>query len=162
MKMIYALFSLLCISQMLFASTIDAATVAYHPPELSISASNEPLISVLQTIAREMNISISYAALTNKNVTCQITKLPVQRAFKNLLGNSNFALEWKNKRVTGLTILPEGHASSSMQIISADNGAQGSVSSSELDRDIAAEEARIEQEAAAEAARIEHEMKNSE
>jgi len=138
--------------------TIYAATVDYQPPKLSISANNEPLISVLRAIAKEMNISISYSSNIDKTVTCQIEKLPVQRAFKNLLDNSNFVLQWENKRVVGLAILPKGKAQSQTNIIPAGHENMDTSDSSEIDREIADEMARIEKEAAAEEARIEQEV----
>lgn len=138
--------------------TAYAATVDYQPPDLSISASSESLLSVLRTVAKEMHISISYASDIDKNVSCHIEKMSVQRAFKNLLGNSNFALQWEHKRVVGLAILPKGKAQTRTNIIPAGHENMDTSDSSEMDREIANETARIEKEAAAEEARIEQEM----
>jgi len=142
--------------------TIYAATVNYQPPNLTISANDEPLISVLRAIAKEMNISISYASNIDKAVTCRIEKLPVQRAFKNLLDNSNFALQWEDKRVVGLAILPQGKAQTRTNIIPAGHENMDTSDSSEMDREIANETARIENEVAAEESRIEQEMMKGE
>ncbi|MDQ6982810.1 MAG: hypothetical protein Q9M08_07410 [Mariprofundus sp.] len=110
-----------------------------------------------------MDISISYTANLDKAVTCRIEKLPVQRAFKNLLGNNNFALQWEDKRVVGLTILQQGRASSAQAvIIPAGNENFDSTEDSQLAPEIADEIARIDQEAAAEEARVGQEMMKAE
>jgi len=146
------------ICSFLSTGVTQAATVDYQPPKLSISASNEPLISVLRAIAREMDISISYASNIDKTVTCRIAKLPVQRAFKNLLGNSNFALQWEDKRVVGLTILQKGAASSPTTTISAENEYSDNPEDPQLEREIANEIARTEKETEAEIVRMDQEM----
>jgi len=163
MKSIRYLLAALFICAFSGTGTAQAASVDYQPPMLSISASNEPLLSVLRTIAGTMHISISYTANLDKAVTCRIEKLPVQRAFKNLLGDHNFALQWEGKRVVGLSILEQGRASSARAvIIPAGNEHFDSTEDSQLDREMAAEIARINQEAAAEEARAEQEMMKSE
>jgi len=139
-------------------NTIYAATVHYQPPVLTISANDEPLISVLRAIAKEMHIAISYASEIDRNVSCQIDRLPVQRAFKNLLDDSNFALQWEGERVVGLAILSKGKAQTRTNIIPAGHENMDTSDSSEMDREIADETARIEKEVAAEETRIEQEM----
>jgi len=90
-----------------------AAEVDYQPSELSIIAEHEPLDSVLRSVSRAMHITLVAPSGLNDPISCYIRNMPVQRAFRNLLGGMNYALEWEDggKRLSGLIIIVEGKPS---------------------------------------------------
>ncbi len=99
---------------MLFASTIStAATVEYLHPDLTIVAKEEPLDTVLKSLGKEMRIYITVPTGLNPVVSCNIQQQPVKQAFKTLLGDMSYSLEWEEKtgKLVGLTILAGGDGS---------------------------------------------------
>lgn len=104
MRVILALHiaTLLCVS-----TTSLAATVEYQHPDLTIVARQEPLASVLKSLGREMRIYITIPTGLNPVVNCDIQQQPVKQAFKSLLGDVSYSLEWEEggERLVGVTIL---------------------------------------------------------
>jgi hypothetical protein len=96
---------------MLFASTISlAATVEYQDPNLTIVARQEPLDTVLKSLGKEMRIYITVPTGLNPVVNCDIQQQPITQAFKTLLGDMSYSLEWEEKtgQLVGVTILAGG------------------------------------------------------
>ncbi len=86
------------IASLLFVSTISmAATVDYQHPDLTIVAKEEPLDSVLKSLGKEMRIYITAPTGINTLVSCDIQHRPVKQAFKTLLGDMSYSLEWEEK-----------------------------------------------------------------
>lgn len=103
--------SALSIAALLCLSTASlAATVEYRHPDLTIVARDEPLDAVLKSLGREMRIYITVPAGLNPVVNCDIQQQPVKQAFKNLLGDMSYSLEWDDRtgKLLGLTILAGG------------------------------------------------------
>jgi hypothetical protein len=94
--------ALLCFS---IAST--AAEVEYRHPNLTIVAKDEPLDAVLKSVSKEMRIFVTTPTGLNPLVNCDIQDQPIKLAFKKLLGDMSYSLEWKDNGETlvGLTIL---------------------------------------------------------
>ena len=90
--------------------TSMAATVEYQHPDLTIVAKDEPLDSVLKSLGKEMRIYITVPTGLNPIVSCDIQQQPIKQAFKNLLGDMSYSLEWEEKtgQLAGLTILAGG------------------------------------------------------
>lgn len=84
-----------------------AAEVEYRHPNLTIVAQDEPLDSVLKSISKEMRIFVTTPSALNPMVNCDIQNQPIKRAFKELLGEMSYSLEWKDDReqLVGVTIL---------------------------------------------------------
>ena len=83
-----------------------AATVDYEHPDLTIVAEGEPLDSVLKSLGKEMRIYIVVPAGFNPIVSCDIQQRPIKQAFKTLLGDMSYSLEWEENtgQLAGLTI----------------------------------------------------------
>jgi hypothetical protein len=93
---------------LLFVSATGmAATVTYQHPDLTIVAKEEPLDSVLKSLGKEMRIYVTTPTGLNPVVNCDIQQQPVKQAFKTLLGDASYSLEWDEKtgRLVGVTIL---------------------------------------------------------
>ena len=90
--------------------TSIAATVDYQHPDLTIVAKDEPLDSVLKSLGKEMRIYIKIPTGLNPIVSCDIQQQPIKQAFKTLLGDMSYSLEWEEKtgKLAGLTILAGG------------------------------------------------------
>lgn len=90
--------------------TSIAATVDYEHPNLTIVAEDEPLDSVLKSLGKEMRIYIVVPAGLNPIVSCDIQQRPIKQAFKTLLGDMSYSLEWEENtgQLAGLTILAGG------------------------------------------------------
>ncbi|MBK6736522.1 MAG: hypothetical protein IPG64_00875 [Haliea sp.] len=90
--------------------TSIAATVDYEHPNLTIVAKDEPLDSVLKSLGKEMRIYIVVPAGLNPIVSCDIQQRPIKQAFKTLLGDMSYSLEWEENtgQLAGLTILAGG------------------------------------------------------
>ncbi len=90
--------------------TSIAATVDYEHPNLTIIAEDEPLDSVLKSLGKEMRIYIVVPAGLNPVVSCDIQQRPIKQAFKTLLGDMSYSLEWEENtgQLAGLTILAGG------------------------------------------------------
>jgi len=90
--------------------TSIAATVDYEHPDLTIVAEDEPLDSVLKSLGKEMRIYIVVPAGLNPLVSCDIQQRPIKQAFKTLLGDMSYSLEWEENtgQLAGLTILTGG------------------------------------------------------
>ena len=90
--------------------TSMAATVEYQHPDLTIVAKEEPLDSVLKSLGKEMRIYITVPTGLNPMVSCDIQQQPIKQAFKTLLGDMSYSLEWEEKtgQLAGLTILAGG------------------------------------------------------
>jgi hypothetical protein len=88
----------------------QAADVEYQHPDLTIVAKEEPLQSVLKSVGKEMRIFITTPTGINPLVSCDIQEQPVKQAFKTLLGDMSYSLEWEEKtgKLMGLTILAGG------------------------------------------------------
>lgn len=84
-----------------------AAKVEYQHPDITIVAVEESLESVLTAVGKEMQISFTLPVGLDPVVNCDIHNQPLKRAFKNLLGNLSYALEFQEggERLVGLTIL---------------------------------------------------------
>jgi hypothetical protein len=87
-----------------------AATVQYQHPDLTIAAKDEPLESVLSSIAREMQIRVRTPPGLNPLISADIQSQPITQAFKDLLRGLSYTLEWEEKgqRLARLTILTGG------------------------------------------------------
>ena len=87
-----------------------AATVEYQDPNLTIVAKQEPLDVVLKSLGKEMRIYITVPTGLNPVVSCDIQQQPIKQAFKTLLGDMNYSLEWEKNtgKLVGLTILAGG------------------------------------------------------
>lgn len=87
-----------------------AAEVEYRHPNLTIVARDEPLDSVLRSISKEMRIFVTTPSALNPLVNCDIQDQPLERAFKELLGDMSYSLEWKDdgEQLAGVTILAGG------------------------------------------------------
>ncbi len=99
------------IATLLIVSTTSmAATVEYQHPNLTIVARDEPLDVVLKSLGKEMRIYITVPTGLNPVVNCDIQQQPVKQAFKTLLGDMSYSLEWEEKtgKLVGLTILAGG------------------------------------------------------
>jgi hypothetical protein len=96
----------------------QAAEVTYQHPDLTIVAKNEPLDSVLKSLGRAMRIYITVPTGLNPVVTCDIHNQSVKQAFKTLLGDLNYSLEWEDggERLMGLTILASGSESAATAV----------------------------------------------
>jgi hypothetical protein len=102
---------------LLFASmTGMAATVEYQHPDLTIVAREEPLDVVLKSLGKEMRIYVTVPTGLNPVVNCDIQQQPVKQAFKNLLGDMSYSLEWEEKtgKLVGLTILAGGEGAAAL------------------------------------------------
>ncbi len=84
-----------------------AAEVEYQHPDLTIVAKDEPLDSVLKSVSKEMRIFVTAPTGLNPLVNCDIQSRPLKQAFKTLLGDMSYSLEWKDdgEQLVGLTIL---------------------------------------------------------
>ncbi|MCB1686989.1 MAG: hypothetical protein KDI33_00805 [Halioglobus sp.] len=84
-----------------------SAEVHYQHPDLTIVADDEPLDSVLKSISKEMRIFVTTPTGLNPVINCDIQAQPVKLAFKKLLGDMSYSLQWKDggERLAGLTIL---------------------------------------------------------
>ncbi len=104
----------LSIATLLFVSTTSvAATVEYQDPDLTIVAREETLNTVLKSLGKEMRIYITVPTGLNPVVNCDIQQQPIKQAFKTLLGDMSYSLEWEEKtgQLVGLTILAGGDGS---------------------------------------------------
>jgi hypothetical protein len=104
----------LSITALLSVSTTGmAATVEYQDPNLTIVAKQEPLDAVLKSLGKEMRIYITVPSGLNPVVSCDIRQQPIKQAFKTLLGDMSYSLEWEEKtgQLVGLTILAGGDGS---------------------------------------------------
>jgi hypothetical protein len=92
------------------STTSKAATVEYQHPDLTIVAKEEPLQSVLKSVGKEMRIFVTTPTGINPLVSCDIQNQPIKLAFKKLLGDMSYSLEWEEKtgQLMGLTILAGG------------------------------------------------------
>ncbi len=90
-----------------------ATTVEYQHPNLTIVAKEEPLDAVLKSLGKEMRIYITVPTGLNPMVSCDIQHQPIKQAFKTLLGDMSYSLEWEAKtgQLVGLTILAAGEES---------------------------------------------------
>jgi hypothetical protein len=90
--------------------TSIAATVEYQHPDLTIVAKEEPLDVVLKSLGKAMRIYITVPSGLNPLVNCDIQQQPAKQAFKTLLGDMSYSLEWEEKtgKLVGLTILAGG------------------------------------------------------
>lgn len=95
---------------LLVSTTSMAATVEYQDPNLTIVAKQEPLDAVLKSLGKEMRIYITVPTGLNPVVNCDIQQQPIKQAFKTLLGDMSYSLEWEEKtgHLVGLTILAAG------------------------------------------------------
>lgn len=84
-----------------------AATVDYQHPQVTIVAVEESLDSVLKSLGKEMNLSVTTPVGINPVINCNIQSQTIKRAFKNLLGELSYSLVWADdsERLTGLVIL---------------------------------------------------------
>lgn len=163
-----------------------AATVEYQHPDLTIVAREEPLDTVLKSLGKEMRIYITVPTGLNPIVSCDIQHQPIKQAFKTLLGDMSYSLEWEEKtgQLVGLTILAGGEApavsntSSNSQNVSQatpepvmSTGGQsaaptpvdhGDHDTAMADHDARRETAIAEDEARMEADRAEHEARMAE
>jgi hypothetical protein len=91
-----------------------AAKVDYEHPNITIVAVEESLDSVLTAVGKEMKITVSVPMGINPVVNCDIQDESVKKAFKQLLGDLSYSLEWSEggERLAGLTVLADGDASS--------------------------------------------------
>jgi hypothetical protein len=99
------------IGTLLFLSTTCiAATVEYQHPDLTIVAKEEPLDSVLKSLGKEMRIYVTIPTGLNPVVNCDIQRQPIRQAFKTLLGEVSYSLEWAENtgQLAGVTILAGG------------------------------------------------------
>lgn len=87
-----------------------AAQVDYEAPHISIVAVNEPLESVLRTVGEEMQISVRLPLGLNPTINCDVENKPVQEAFKVLLRDLSYSMQWEEggDRLTGLVIMANG------------------------------------------------------
>lgn len=92
------------------STTCIAATVEYQHRHLTIVAKEEPLHSVLNALGKEMRIYVTIPTGLNPVVNCDIQQKPVKQAFKTLLGDMSYSLEWETggERLAGLTIFSGG------------------------------------------------------
>jgi hypothetical protein len=84
-----------------------AAEVEYQHPDLTVVAKEEPLQSVLKSVGKKMQIFVTTPTSLNPMISCDIQNEPIKQAFKNLLGDLSYSLEWDDKsgRLLGLTLL---------------------------------------------------------
>ena len=164
--------------------TSIAATVEYDHPTLTIVAKDEPLDSVLKSLGKEMRIYVTVPTGLNPVVSCDIQQQPIKQAFKTLLGDMSYSLEWEEKtgKLAGLTILAGGEgvaavsnkpsqtqsASQAVPVpVVNSNGqratptpaVQGDHNAAMADREARMETDRAEHEARMEAEREEHEAR---
>ncbi len=87
-----------------------AAKVDYEPPYISIVAVNESLESVLRTVGEEMQISVTLPLGLNPTINCDVENKTVQEAFKVLLGDLSYSMQWEEggDRLAGLVIMANG------------------------------------------------------
>jgi hypothetical protein len=87
-----------------------AATVEYQDPNVTIVAKQEPLDTVLKSLGKEMRIYITVPTGLNPVMNCDIQNQPIKQAFKTLLGDMNYSLEWEKNtgKLVGVTILAGG------------------------------------------------------
>ena len=175
----------LSIAMLLSASiTSIAATVDYEHPNLTIVAKDEPLDSVLKSLGKEMRIYVTVPTGLNPVVSCDIQQQPIKQAFKTLLGDMSYSLEWEEKTGTlaGLTILAGGEGVASVSNkpsqsqsvsqaspvpVASPNGqkpapapiAQGNHDTAMADHEARMETDRAEHEARMETEREEHEAR---
>ena len=90
-----------------FSAASIAATVGYQHPDVSIVAVDESLDSVLKSLGKEMNLSVTAPIGINPVINCNIQNQSIKRAFKILLGDLSYSLVWDKdgERLTGLVIL---------------------------------------------------------
>jgi hypothetical protein len=118
--------TLLVAAVLLSLSTISmAATVTYQNPDLTIVAKDEPLDAVLKSLGKEMQIYVTVPTGLNPVVNCDIQQQPVKQAFKTLLGDMSYSLQWSKKtgKLLGLTILAGGTGNAGVASVS-DKGFQ--------------------------------------
>lgn len=99
------------IATLLFLSTTCiGATVEYQHPDLTIVAREEPLVSVLESLGKKMRIYVTIPTGVNPVINCDIQQQPINQAFKTLLGDVSYSLEWADStgRLAGVTILAGG------------------------------------------------------
>jgi hypothetical protein len=163
-----------------------AATVEYQHPDLTIVAREEPLDEVLKALGKELRIYITVPTGLNPLVSCDVQRQPIKQAFKMLLGDMSYSLEWEQKtgQLVGLTILAGGGESAVSSESSHDRnmsqpapapiaatGGQATVpkpvghgdhDAAMADHDANMEAARAEHEARMETDRAEHEARMAE
>jgi hypothetical protein len=102
------------VALLLVAASSQAADVSYQHPSLTIVAKSEPLDTVLKSLGREMRIYITVPTGLNPLVNCDIQNQSIKQAFKTLLGDLSYSLEWEEggERLVGVTILASGGESS--------------------------------------------------
>lgn len=105
-------------------SSALAATVTYQHPHLTIVADNEPLDVVLKSIGREMRVYVQIPAGRNPMVSCDIQRQGIAQAFRTLLPDASYTLEWDDTgdRLTGLVVFPDEENSSSRHLVGSQSG----------------------------------------
>jgi hypothetical protein len=120
---------------LIVAAGSQAATVEYTQPNLTIVAKSEPLDTVLKSIGKEMRIYITIPTGLNPVVNCDIQNQPIKQAFKTLLGDMSYSLEWEKggERLVGLTILAGGNASTAAASSDKSSAGAAAVQSAPVD-----------------------------
>lgn len=118
------LFTLWMASLVCAPSSTRAATVTYQHPHLTIVADNEPLDAVLKSIGSEMRIYVQIPAGHNPLVSCDIQRQGIAQAFRTLLPDTSYTLEWEEtgERLTGLVVFPDEEHSTARYLVGSQSG----------------------------------------
>ena len=100
----------------------SAYTVRYSNEELSVKAENEPLVPVLEQIAKQANIIIFISRdFMPGNINVRVDKKPLEKALEKILKGLNVAKIYHKKSgkayLTAVKIYPKGKYSGPMDVI---------------------------------------------
>jgi type II secretory pathway component GspD/PulD (secretin) len=99
-----------------------AGNLAFSNNRLTLLAENEPLIPLLEEIAKKTNVVIFISQGFNPgNVSARVDNLPLEKAFNRILKGFNVAMiyhkEQGKTRVTAVKIYPTGKLSGPMNVV---------------------------------------------
>jgi type II secretory pathway component GspD/PulD (secretin) len=100
--------------------------ISYSNGKLSINADNEPLVPVLEQIAKEANIVIFISReLVPGNLNVHLDNMPLEKALDRILKGLNFARVYHEKsgkpQLTAVKIYPKGKYSGPLDVIVKDS-----------------------------------------
>ncbi|WP_300461074.1 hypothetical protein [Desulfobacula sp.] len=120
-----AVFSALIVAGILFSGALmcsAAGRIAFSNDRLTLFAENEPLIPLLEEIAKATQVVIFIAqGFDPGNVSAHVNNLPLERALNRILKGFSVAMVYHEEqgitRVTAVKIYPKGNFSGPMNVV---------------------------------------------
>ena len=105
-----------------FCNAAGNVNVVFSNNRLSLSAENEPLVPLLEKIAKKTNVVIFISkGFDPGKVSVHVDKLPLEKAFNRILKGFNVAMVYNRKQgvtsITAVKIYPEGRISGPMNVV---------------------------------------------